>query len=354
MKTINHLRHEGISDDNIVERIGLIPVAVSPGQTPEQVRAATKRWLDEQETKFDTVAADLIHYNLMRGSGSAYELAAALGGQIEGALQAPAELLIGASMRAGTSALRLLKASTSHAAIRGALDTFVHNLVYPGVQQEFDLDRRAKSAAAAMLNRASAGGNLPVAAPRESAVTTKPGVGQELAGTNAPESPQRQEITTSPAPFESIDPPSTANDKVDATEGQIPYKWGLSNAAVVYRRTNKDIGGGRNVAVFEVEIGEQRFRIARASKKNATHAERMVAEELTRLKIEPDQVTRIYSELQPCTLPRRRCQAYIARNFPNAYVTWSFEYGPTRESRERGKRALRRAVRNLDQDQLGL
>jgi hypothetical protein len=360
MKTINHLRHEGISDDNIVERIGLIPVAVSPGQTSEQINAAIKQWLDEQDTGFDTVIADLVHYDLMRGAGSAHELAAALVGQIEGGLQAPAELLIGAGIRTGAWGLRLLKAAAPHVGFRGALDTVAHNLIHAGVWEEFDSDRRAKSAAAAMLGGTPAGGKVPLPAPQEPAANVKPSAGQEPPGTDAFNRAPEQPGTTPAAPTEKVNPaPVTSNAEIDSIVGEVPYGGDdspLSKMAIEYRLGN-NISEGRNVAVFEYKVGEgnERSYIVRASTRETKHAERTIgAKLLSDPNFDPDKVVNIYSELQPCTLPFSECKKYIARHFPNARVTWSFEYGDTAESRAAGMEALRRAVRKLYQPELDL
>ncbi len=59
------------------------------------------------------------------------------------------------------------------------------------------------------------------------------------------------------------------------------------------------------------------------------------------------QVTRTYSELQPRNVPGGYCDPFISRTFPQAEVTWSFEYGATVESRAAGVEALRRAGENL-------
>jgi len=69
--------------------------------------------------------------------------------------------------------------------------------------------------------------------------------------------------------------------------------------------------------------------------------EALCAKELQRLGIDPSKVTRIYSELQPCHLPGAFCEKFIRQKFPQAEVTWSFEYGVTVESRRAGVKALR-------------
>jgi hypothetical protein len=127
--------------------------------------------------------------------------------------------------------------------------------------------------------------------------------------------------------------------------GQIEYgSSDLSKAAQDYRAAN-GITGGRNVAVFEY-VGEdgQLQQMAAASERGVGHAERILAQQLKDANVDPSQVTRIYSELQPCNAPGGYCANFINNTFPNANVTWSFEYGETAASRAAGVQALKDAV----------
>lgn len=60
--------------------------------------------------------------------------------------------------------------------------------------------------------------------------------------------------------------------------------------------------------------------------------------------IDNSQITRIYSELEPCSLPFAYCMNYLQKNFPQAEITYSFEYGSTKESRRAGVQALKEAL----------
>jgi hypothetical protein len=130
--------------------------------------------------------------------------------------------------------------------------------------------------------------------------------------------------------------------------GQIGYgSSDLSRAAQAYRGT-AGVTGGRNVAIFEYRAADGSLQtIARASERGVGHAERIIARELETMGVQPSQVTRIYSELQPCNVPGGYCDPFIRRTFPQAEVSWSFEYGATAESRAAGVEALRRAAGNL-------
>ncbi|MCW6009392.1 hypothetical protein K1W54_33340 [Micromonospora sp. CPCC 205371] len=78
-------------------------------------------------------------------------------------------------------------------------------------------------------------------------------------------------------------------------------------------------------------------------RQGGAHAERLAWAILQRAGVKPEQVTRVYSELAPCVIPSG-CSRFIAETFPNARVTWSFEYGTSTESRRRGVQALQDAL----------
>lgn len=128
--------------------------------------------------------------------------------------------------------------------------------------------------------------------------------------------------------------------------GQVPYgSTDLGRLAVYYRKT-WGVTGTRNVAVFEyVEANGARTAVAGASIQGA-HAERVIAGQLQRMGVNPSQVTRIYSELEPCIAPGGYCKMFIQNNFPQATVTYSFEYGDM-ASRQRGIQLLQQAVDDI-------
>lgn len=86
---------------------------------------------------------------------------------------------------------------------------------------------------------------------------------------------------------------------------------------------------------------------AAASERGVGHAERLAWRELERMGVRPEQVTRVYSELEPCAMPGGLCAAWIARTFANARVTWSFQYGATIASRSAGLSDLKDALLRL-------
>lgn len=131
--------------------------------------------------------------------------------------------------------------------------------------------------------------------------------------------------------------------KADRFE-QVDYgSTDLSRAAIEYRRAN-NISAGRNVAVFEYKGMEGSLHEV-AMESRGQHSERRIAGWLEQQIIAPQNVTRIYSELEPCTVPFSFCKDFIKRNYPQAATSYSFEYGDTMESRRRGMRELKLAVR---------
>ncbi len=63
--------------------------------------------------------------------------------------------------------------------------------------------------------------------------------------------------------------------------------------------------------------------------------------------VQPEQVTRVYCELEACMMPGHYCSLWMARTFPNAAFTHSFDYGDTAASREAGVKALMQSVAEL-------
>ena len=127
---------------------------------------------------------------------------------------------------------------------------------------------------------------------------------------------------------------------------QVPYgSTDLSQQAIAFRQAS-GLSSARNVAVIEYQGENGLATIVRASERGVGHAERLAAAELMQ-SVDATAVTRIYSELQPCDLPGGYCSSFIAATFPQAEVTYSFEYGATVESRRFGLTSLQAAVLSL-------
>ena len=116
----------------------------------------------------------------------------------------------------------------------------------------------------------------------------------------------------------------------------------LSRVVMNYR-LESNISDYKNVAVFEYKDANDELHLKiLASSDGGQHSERRVAAWLRENDIQPAQVTRIYSELEPCTVKNSYCKQYLAENTPQAKIYFSFEYGNDRSSsRERGVIELR-------------
>ncbi|MFK0291236.1 SUKH-4 family immunity protein [Streptomyces sp. NPDC090442] len=70
------------------------------------------------------------------------------------------------------------------------------------------------------------------------------------------------------------------------------------------------------------------------------HVSRRLGTELLERGIEADRVTRIHADLEPCELPGCYCAEWLAATFPEAEVSYSFDYGPDADGRAAGIREL--------------
>ncbi|CAL9282687.1 nucleic acid/nucleotide deaminase domain-containing protein [Streptomyces sp. SudanB25_2051] len=70
------------------------------------------------------------------------------------------------------------------------------------------------------------------------------------------------------------------------------------------------------------------------------HPEEVLWHRLEEQGVTPEQVRRVYCELQPCMMPGHYCAAWLQRIFPHAEFTHSFDYGSAAESREQGLKDL--------------
>jgi hypothetical protein len=89
-------------------------------------------------------------------------------------------------------------------------------------------------------------------------------------------------------------------------------------------------------AAFEyvAKNGEKKIHTETA-RPDRVHPERLVWERLESQRVRPSQVTRVYTELEPCFLPGNYCAMWLTR-FTEAEFSYSFDYGETAESREDG------------------
>ncbi|SDT67500.1 SUKH-4 immunity protein [Streptomyces sp. TLI_053] len=94
-------------------------------------------------------------------------------------------------------------------------------------------------------------------------------------------------------------------------------------------------------AAFEVVDGQGAKRIVtEVGGPGLLHPEEALWHRLRAEGVEAEQVVRVYCELEPCMMPGHYCARWLAREFPQAEFTHSFDYGDTAESRESGIKAL--------------
>ncbi|MGY9069311.1 SUKH-4 family immunity protein [Streptomyces sp. CAS3] len=70
------------------------------------------------------------------------------------------------------------------------------------------------------------------------------------------------------------------------------------------------------------------------------HPEELLWQRLHAEGIAPEQVRRVYCELEPCMMPGHYCALWLQATFAHAEFTHSFDYGTTAESREEGLKEL--------------
>lgn len=100
----------------------------------------------------------------------------------------------------------------------------------------------------------------------------------------------------------------------------------------------------QNVAVFEFLIGQQLQKHAGTGDPRNQHAVRAVWRHLESSGIAADNVTRIYSEMEPCGTDDHDCAGFIQENFPDVPVTYSFKSPSNTREKFRSLRALGRAI----------
>jgi len=126
---------------------------------------------------------------------------------------------------------------------------------------------------------------------------------------------------------------------------RVPYGMdNLSLKVVEFRKAN-EIWGARNVAAVEYKVGDELKTLVRASERGTGHAEMIALDAVEAEGVKPSQVTRVYSELQPCSgLPGGSCAVSLQERVPQAEITFSFDYGTTKASREAGRQGLMTAI----------
>ncbi|MFG2356792.1 nucleic acid/nucleotide deaminase domain-containing protein [Streptomyces sp. NPDC048521] len=94
-------------------------------------------------------------------------------------------------------------------------------------------------------------------------------------------------------------------------------------------------------AAFEyVDAAGGKQIVTDATGPGRAHPEELVWQRLRAEGVAPEQVRRVYCELEPCVMPGHYCAVWLQATFPHAEFTHSFDYGSTAESREEGLKEL--------------
>ncbi|MGW4380527.1 nucleic acid/nucleotide deaminase domain-containing protein [Kitasatospora sp. NPDC004531] len=112
-------------------------------------------------------------------------------------------------------------------------------------------------------------------------------------------------------------------------------------------RVLEDIRHTRGVpgyAAFKVRGRDGEPQIVTADGSLALHAEEALWHRLSAAGLDPEDVVEVYTELQACTMPGHYCAMWMARAFPNAEFTHSYDYGDTAAERDAGIRELAAAL----------
>lgn len=97
-------------------------------------------------------------------------------------------------------------------------------------------------------------------------------------------------------------------------------------------------------AAFEIVDDSGEKKIFTSAGAICLHPEERLWRSLAGAGIQPEQVIRVYTELEACAMPGHYCSMWLALSFPNAAVTHSFPYGETAASRADGIRQWRVAT----------
>ena len=118
----------------------------------------------------------------------------------------------------------------------------------------------------------------------------------------------------------------------------------LADPADWWPQVTGDLSLGATVAaagIIEFQVPGGALRTVRGyTLPGQGHVERRLWDSLSTREVEPEQVTRIHTDLEPCMLPGNYCADWLATTFPAAEFSHSFDYGPRAEDRERGVREL--------------
>jgi hypothetical protein len=135
-----------------------------------------------------------------------------------------------------------------------------------------------------------------------------------------------------------------------AMAGKVAYgATDLSRLSMAARVQAGELKGNFAAVEFKNAAGQLEKRVAQSTGGGGKHAEEILKNDLAAAKVDPKDVTRWYSEYEPCItrVAGTPCAVIMQKLFPNAIVTYSFEYGATLASRAAGRNMLTEAIEAL-------
>ncbi|MDX3239007.1 nucleic acid/nucleotide deaminase domain-containing protein [Streptomyces sp. ME03-5709C] len=99
-------------------------------------------------------------------------------------------------------------------------------------------------------------------------------------------------------------------------------------------------------ATFEFAAPDGTRHLVSESGAICVHPEERTWSRMYAAGVEPEQVTRIHTELEACFMPGHYCSLWLELTFPEASLTHNVDYGATVEERAAGIRELQAAVRS--------
>ncbi|MDR0604678.1 MAG: hypothetical protein LBG80_10285, partial [Bacteroidales bacterium] len=135
---------------------------------------------------------------------------------------------------------------------------------------------------------------------------------------------------------------------------QVQVTRVLNNISTTQSRNGNTVTPNGTAVFYKDKDGKIQslvyFSGGRGTPGTHSHSERIMQKDLEAKGIFSSNVIEIYSERQPCMIPTPQagCDAMLKKQFPNANITWSFQYGDTKQSRIQGNQELINAVQGIN------
>src|SRR5262249_30698412 len=129
--------------------------------------------------------------------------------------------------------------------------------------------------------------------------------------------------------------------------GKVGYgATDLSRLSMAARVQAGELKGNFAAVEFKNAAGQIEKRVAGSTGAGGKQAAQIFRDQLSARKGDPNEVTRMYTEYEPCVVRvgGTPCASMVQQSFPNAKVTYSFEYGATQASRQAGRNGLTDAI----------